>query len=208
MFDTGSRFSDVAGERRLHTYTPHRPTLPPEDLYHSLELKIVAATEAVKMSALKLPIAYKLFFLYIEPVSALVGSYYAFFKPDTYLMLTHAQSSPSTGIPLATQVVLAQLSNLYFLFAINEAFVLRSTQDLRVWRTLLSGLLVADLGHLYSVNALGPEVYWKVPSWTAMDWGNVAFVYLGATMRIAFLLGLGIPTSATFQRKKTREPVR
>lgn len=141
----------------------------------------------------KLPVAYRLFFLYIEPISALVGSYYAFFKPDTYLRLTHAPSSPSLGLPLGTQVVLAQLSNLYLLFALNEALVLRSTEDLRVWRTLLFGLLVADLGHLYSVSSLGQEVYWKVATWTAMDWGNVAFVYLGATMRVAFLSGLGIP---------------
>jgi len=140
------------------------------------------------------PAFYRLFFLIIEPISALVGAYFAHFQPQTYLQLTHASSAPSGTIPLGTQVVLTQLANLYFLFAINEALVLRSTSDLRVWRALLFGLLVADLGHLYSVWGLGTRVYWKVHEWSAMDWGNVGFVYAGALTRIAFLCGLGVPT--------------
>jgi hypothetical protein len=149
------------------------------------------------------PAFYRLFFLTIEPISALVGTYFAHFQPQTYLQLTHALSAPQTAIPLGTQVVLTQLANLYFLFAINEALVLRSTSDLRVWRSLLFGLLVADFGHLYSVWGLGTGVYWKVHEWSAMDWGNVGFVYAGALMRIAFLSGLGIPTERDAMAAKT-----
>ncbi|KAF2139669.1 uncharacterized protein K452DRAFT_289666 [Aplosporella prunicola CBS 121167] len=140
-----------------------------------------------------IPAPYRAFFLYIEPVSALVGAYYAHFLPSTYLQLTHRASAPASAaaLPTATQIALSQLANLYLLFAINEALVLRATASLRVWRTLLFGLLLADLGHLYSVSALGPAVYWDVKSWNAIDWGNVAFVYLGATMRLAFFCGIG-----------------
>ena len=148
------------------------------------------------MSAQNLPIYYQLFFLCIEPISGLVGSFYAFFKPEFYLQLTHSPSAPSREIPLSSSIVLTQLANLYLLFALNEALVLRSTRELRVWRTLLAGLLVADFGHLYSVSPLGPDVYWKVHHWNAIDWGNLGFVYLGAATRIAFLLGLGLPASA------------
>jgi hypothetical protein len=149
-------------------------------------------------SEFKLPAAYSWFFLFIEPISALVGAYYAHFKPLAYLQMTHAASSPSytSTIPLSTNIVLTQLANLYLLFTINEALVLRSTSDLRVWRTVLLGLLIADFGHLYSVSALGPEVYWNVLKWNAMDWGNVGFVYTGATMRIAFLCGIGLNTKS------------
>ena len=159
----------------------------------------------VQLSALNLPVCYRLFFLYIEPISALVGAFYAFCKPEVYLHLTHASSAPATNIPVSSRIVLTQLSNLYLLFALNEALVLRSTRDLRVWRTLLAGLLVADFGHLYSVSSLGLGVFWKVHDWNAMDWGNVAFVYLGATMRIAFLLGFGLPASVASRGKKAIE---
>ena len=149
--------------------------------------------------AFKLPAAYSWFFLIIEPISALVGAFFAHFQPLAYLQLTHASSSPSytSTIPLATKIVLTQLANLYLLFALNEALVLRSTSDLRVWKTVLLGLLIADFGHLYSVSALGPEVYWNVLKWNAMDWGNVGFVYAGATMRIAFLSGIGLDTEGS-----------
>lgn len=118
--------------------------------------------------------------------------------------MTHAASSPgpADGVPVVTSVVLSQLANLYLLFTLNEALVLRATADRRVWKTLLFGLLVADLGHLYSLRPLGSDVYWRVDQWNAMDWGNVPFVYLGASMRTAFLLGIGLNGPATVTKGK------
>lgn len=120
----------------------------------------------------RLPLYYHIFLLYIEPLSALLGAYYAYFHPYLYLYLTHAASAPQSSssssspissvlsiatVPLATRVALAQLANLYLLFAINEGLVLRATRDVRVWKALLFGLLIADLGHLWSVRALAME---------------------------------------------------
>jgi hypothetical protein len=145
--------------------------------------------------AFVLPLAYRLFFLFIEPIGAIVGAYFAHFQPDEYLRLTHALSTPSP-VPLSTQVALSQLGNLYLFFAINEALVLRSTHDLRVWRTVLFGLLIGDLGHLYTCHPLGIDIYWSVMRWNAIDWGSIPFVYLGASMRIAFLAGVGLHGSS------------
>ncbi|MCJ1465453.1 hypothetical protein MMC07_004071 [Pseudocyphellaria aurata] len=135
---------------------------------------------------------YRAFFLFIEPVSALVGAYYACFEQTAYLQLTHASSAPEAITPISTRIILTQLSNLYAFFAINEALVLRSTTDLTVWRTVLVTLLLADIGHLCSVSPLGAQIYWNVFAWNAIDWGNVGFVYLGALMRLSFLLGVGV----------------
>lgn len=145
---------------------------------------------------------YRAFFLFIEPVSALVGAYYSFYEQKTYLRLTHASSAPEAIIPLSTRIILAQLSNLYLFFAVNEALVLRSTTDSTVWRAVLFALLLADFGHLYSVSALGSQIYWDFFSWNAIDWGNVGFVYVGVMMRLSFLLGVGVP-----HRVSTREKV-
>jgi hypothetical protein len=111
--------------------------------------------------AFTLPRLYSLFFLVLEPISALVGAYFAHFHPSTYLTLTTPLSPSPSSLPLSTTIALTQLANLYLLFTINEALVLRSTSDLRVWRTLLFGLLVADLGHLWSVRGLGVGGYWR-----------------------------------------------
>jgi hypothetical protein len=146
------------------------------------------------ISEFRVPLVYRASFLFVEPLFALFGAIFAHFRPLEYLQLTHAASAPtiSAAIPLATSIVLTQLANLYLLFALNEALLLRSTSDMRVWRTVLLGCLIADFGHLYSVSALGPDIYWKIAQWNIMDFGNVGFVYAGASLRIAFLCGIGL----------------
>jgi hypothetical protein len=156
----------------------------------------------------KLPIVYRVSFLLVEPLFALAGALLAHFQPFWYLQLTHASSSPLTAstIPVSTNIVLDQLANLYLLFAFNEAFILRSTSDLRVWRTVLLGCLIADFGHLYSVRELGLEVYWRFWEWNSMDFGNIGFVYLGASLRIAFLLGIGLKTGGSASKPAVKKP--
>lgn len=155
-------------------------------------------------SSYALPLPYRFFFLIIEPISALVGAFYAHFHQETYLALTHAPTAEALSpIPTGVSVVMSQLANLYFMFTLNEALVLRATADLRVWKTVLFVLLVADLGHLYSVGALGSRVYWDARTWNAIDIGNVPFVYFGASMRIAFLAGVGLGGSKNGATKKT-----
>ncbi|KAI9862724.1 MAG: hypothetical protein M1813_004220 [Trichoglossum hirsutum] len=150
---------------------------------------------ALPSSLFILPLPYRFFFLFLEPLLALTGAYVAHFHPQQYLHLTSPSTfAASSPVPLTTRVVLSQLANLYLLFAVNEALVLRATADLRVWRTVLVGLLVADLGHLWSLRELGAGVYWKVGRWSVMDWGNVGAVYIGALMRVCFLCGVGLPT--------------
>ncbi|KAF8507879.1 hypothetical protein JB92DRAFT_3089462 [Gautieria morchelliformis] len=147
---------------------------------------------------------YKLFFLYIEPISALGGAIYAGLLPKTYLRdLTLTNNTPTpTAVTWPVLMTLYQLSNLYLLFALNEHLVLSSTDNIKTWKRLLCGLLIADFGHLLSLAPLGFDVYWRVWDWNAMMWGSVGFVYLGATTRMSFLLnlGLGTPVTATSQK--------
>ncbi|KAJ2901429.1 hypothetical protein MKZ38_001859 [Zalerion maritima] len=161
---------------------------------------------AIQQTAFGLPLPYRVFFLVIEPILALVGAVYAHFLQHDYLSMTHSASSYPTSSPLptGTSVALSQLGNLYLLFTLNEALVLRSTSDLTVWRTLLFGLLVADFGHLWSLRQLGNQVYWDVISWGPMDLGNVPVVYLGATMRLAFLLRVGLGSGETSPKPKAK----
>ena len=154
-----------------------------------------------------IPLPYNIFFLWIEPVATLVGAFYAWFRPLEYLDLTHAASTPEKllGLPVSTQVVLQQLGNLYVAFAINEALVLRATSDIRVWKALLLGLLIADFGHLLSCYPLGLEMYYNIRNWNSIAYGNYLFVYCGATMRACFLLsvGMGGPKKAKKAARKS-----
>ncbi|PTB66282.1 hypothetical protein BBK36DRAFT_19970 [Trichoderma citrinoviride] len=128
---------------------------------------------------LRLPLAYRLFFLFLEPISALAGAYYAHFRQQRYLQLLHGATAPARLVPVGTSVAMSQLANMYLSFAINEALVLRATRDLRVWRAVLLVLLIADLGHLYSIKELGPAIYYNVTGWNIGDLGNVPWAGVG-----------------------------
>ncbi|KAJ3524790.1 hypothetical protein NM208_g11911 [Fusarium decemcellulare] len=127
--------------------------------------------------AFRIHFVYRVFFLVLEPISALVGAFFSHFRQETYLNLLNAESAPSS------------------------ALVLRSTADLRVWRTVLFVLLLADVGHLYSMSELGARIYWDVAGWNVSDLGNVPWVYVGMTMRICFLAGIGLGESRALKKK-------
>ncbi|KPI43964.1 uncharacterized protein AB675_6256 [Cyphellophora attinorum] len=143
-----------------------------------------------------IPAYYKIFFLWIEPVVTLFGAVAAAFFGHDYLVMTHAETTPSKilGLPIATNIALRQLANLYLAFALNEFFVLRATNDLKVWKSVLAILLVADFGHLLANSQLGLGQYYDVMSWNAMQYGSFLFVYIGAAMRSCFLAGVGFGT--------------
>lgn len=146
-----------------------------------------------------IPLPYRLFFLYIEPVATAVGAYYAALDQASYMSLT-LPAAPPDPVSTRESIVLFQLANLYFVFALNEALVLRVTTDRRVWSAFLLGLLIADFGHLASVQAVGWDVYYRFWDWNSMYWGNLGFVYVGAMMRSAFLLGVGIEAKTPNRR--------
>lgn len=163
-----------------------------------------ALSMAPQQTAFRIHPIYRIFFLLVEPISALVGAYYNHFRQHRYLELLNVSSTPET-VPLSTSVAMSQLANMYFFFALNEAFVLRSTADIRVWRTVLLVLLVADFGHLFSMSELGSHIYWDVMSWNVSDLGNVPWVYAGATLRICFLMGIGLGESRALKKKEWRK---
>jgi hypothetical protein len=156
----------------------------------------------------EIPIPYQAFFLWIEPVATLIGAIYACFMPETYLQLTDSASAPGIlGLPTATLIVLRQLGNLYMTFALSEALVLRSTTDLRVWRSFLLVLLIADFGHLYTCLPLGTGIYYHVSKWNPIDWGNLGFVYCGATIRMCFLAGVGLGSKKRKTKLESRKSI-
>lgn len=150
---------------------------------------------------LRLPIAYRAFFLLVEPISAVIGAIFCHFRQRQYLQLLDAASGHSQ-VPLGTSVALSQLANMYLFFALNEALVLRSTWNLRVWRTVLAVLLVADIGHLYALKELGLDVYFKPAGWNMSHLANIPWVCAGAALRACFLAGVGLQDSKRSQRRQ------
>jgi len=108
------------------------------------------------------PFFYTLFFLYLEPIITVAGTFMAHFRAAEYIRLTshlpvittttiHTTAAAAAIVPPTTQIILSQLANMYLFVAIIESTVLRATNDLKVWRRVIWALLIADVGHVLSV---------------------------------------------------------
>ncbi|KAH8891402.1 hypothetical protein GQ53DRAFT_155367 [Thozetella sp. PMI_491] len=145
---------------------------------------------------------YRVFFLWVEPVAAFVGSVMGLATPDDYFDSMSPVATPLAQNPQFT-VVFNQLAATYFLFAFNEAVVLRTTSELKVWKAMLFGIACCDLVHIYATGlALGGLHTLVTPTvWRWQDWINLTMLYVPITMRIAFCLGVGIKDDIADSKK-------
>ena len=130
---------------------------------------------------LKIALPYRIFFLYIEPVLALGGSYFSVADPERLLLgivplPAFIMESPLTITPIM-QLLLTNIGALYVLFAMNEAIVLRCTREKSVWVAIIAGLLVSDFGHLYAAYAIAPERALQLVNWSSDEWINVRLFF-------------------------------
>jgi hypothetical protein len=143
----------------------------------------------------KIALPYRIFFLYVEPVLALGGTYLCIADPQRFLLGTvplpaWIMASPLDISPLM-QLLLTNIGALYALFAMNEAIVLRCTREKSVWYAIIGSMLASDIGHIYAVYAVAPERVAQFVSWSSDEWINYGTLLGGALLRLAFLLGVG-----------------
>ncbi|KAF4311661.1 hypothetical protein GTA08_BOTSDO12879 [Botryosphaeria dothidea] len=147
-----------------------------------------------------IPLFYRLFFTWIEPLAALSGSYLYFFQ-QPYLLARitppalHAQTRAQSPIEA---MLLWNVGSLYILFFAIEFCFLRYARSRGAWRLVMAGILFgSDWGHLWGckilADAAGEPAWWWWPgAWARWeDWGNLGTLWFGAGMRAAFLLGVG-----------------
>ncbi|KAF7882043.1 uncharacterized protein EAF01_011823 [Botrytis porri] len=142
---------------------------------------------------------YHVFLLYIEPILALSGAYLAYFQPYKFIHDTAPSSLSKPFVSLSStltpdpviQLLTTDIAALYVLFTINEAVVLRLTRDYSVWNTVVSAMLLCDVGHFWGIYEADPVVLLNVGGWSAEELINIGILGFGLVLRIAFLLGLG-----------------
>lgn len=136
---------------------------------------------------------YRLWLLYIEPFLAIYGGVMATRSPLLYLSVMDPRANLSHYHP-EIQVLFDQLFGCYFLFAFNQAIVLRVAENnLRVWRVMVAGMLACDIIHMRATGrAMGWAAHLDPLSWRFFDAFNLVVLYGAAALRIAFLAGVGV----------------
>ena len=139
-----------------------------------------------------IPRIYRLMFLWFEPFAAFNGARIVVFNPIWYLQSLSPGATASTYSPL-DQPIYDQLAAHLLRFAWCEAVLLRITDDIRVWKYLLFGILLCDVVHLYaSYQSLGAAVFFDPRKWRMEEWVNFLMLYIPGALRIGVCLGIGI----------------
>jgi hypothetical protein len=149
----------------------------------------------------RIALIYKIWFLYVEPPAALVGTYFCIFQPNRILSAMMpapaylAASSVSSGVRITplVRMMLLNIGALYGLIAIIEGIVLRLTKEKSVWLAVLAAMLVSDVGHIYAAYEIAPERIVQFASWNSDEWVNYGSLVFGALLRASFLIGIGRP---------------
>lgn len=139
-----------------------------------------------------IPTLYRFLFLYFEPACAFFGAVINIFDPLRYLQSLSPTATASTYSSL-TQPIYDQLAAHLLFFSWSQAVVLRSTEDVKVWKTLLFGMFLCDVLHLFaSFRILGPRVFLSPSLWRWEEWVNFIMLYGPGGLRLAFCAGVGV----------------
>ena len=71
--------------------------------------------------------------------------------------------------------------------------LLRSTDDLKVWKIVLAGIVLCDVLHLWgSLEVLGSQGFWDVRKWRWEEWVSLGMLWGPGAMRVMFCAGVGL----------------
>jgi len=136
-----------------------------------------------------IPLFYRLWHLYLEPLFAISGAYYLHFAPALY----HNFMPRSTNYNASSQIVYDQLASSYLFFAFVEGVLLRVVDNLRMWRWIVAALLLCDVGHCYAAWCeIGTDGLLDLSLWTGEVGVANLLTVLPLFTRLAFVMGVGM----------------
>ena len=145
-------------------------------------------------------VIYKIFLLWFEPFAAASATVQTLFTPKPFLeIITPARADIQKSPTPVESLLLVQLGSMYLYFAFLSAVLLRyvGSQRLDIWRLVVFGQTLSDIGHLHGLwlvaRLVGAEsVFWTPTAWRTEDIMNIALTWFGFGLRIAFLAGIGV----------------
>ena len=135
-----------------------------------------------------IPLFYRLFFTWLDPILCLWGASMDFFDPP--LVLSSHIPSPTPDIGHA--MILTQRGGGMLNIGFISAFLLRYTYDAKVWNIVEAANFIVDVAYFWSVyDVLKVQGRLGVGTWRAEDWGAIGITGVAGIVRLGFLMGVG-----------------
>ncbi|KAH7402009.1 hypothetical protein DE146DRAFT_652188 [Phaeosphaeria sp. MPI-PUGE-AT-0046c] len=152
------------------------------------------------MSRPTIPLPYRVFFQYLDPIICVWGAYMDFFDPRLVLSSHIPNPTPDIGHAM----ILKQRGGGMLNFGFVSAVLLRYTYDLNIWNIVQVANFIVDVAYFWAVyEVLNVQGRLSVSTWMVEDWGAVAITGTAGVMRLAFLARVGFRKGGKSGVKKT-----
>jgi hypothetical protein len=154
---------------------------------------------------LRIPLIYRLWFTWIDPVLSIPGVYFGLFKPELLLRSFIPATIPNRAAPdaplpnpdavvnPAQAMIFNQLAGFLLATAVLSCFMLRSTNDLTVWKYYQGAICLVDFVILVAMGLEYSQQGRLSPlTWRQEDWFSVLLTAVCALLRSSFVLGIGL----------------
>ncbi|CAO2648990.1 Nn.00g099390.m01.CDS01 [Neocucurbitaria sp. VM-36] len=153
-----------------------------------------------QLSASSIPLFYRIFFTWVDPIICVWGAYMDFFDPTLVLSSHIPHPTPDIGHAM----ILKQRGGGMLNFGFVSAVLLRYTYDLKVWSIVQIADFIVDVAYFWAVYAvLSEQGRLDVSTWRAEDWGSVAITGTAGLVRLGFLAGVGFKKGTRNVRKRS-----
>jgi hypothetical protein len=138
---------------------------------------------------------YHFWFKWLDPLVLVPTIYALVFSPQ--VMLDAFVPAPLSAYNADQGFLLHQLAAMFAFVAIMLGAVLRVSDEIRVWRVVIGGVLLIDIAMLVSIYvSLKQQERLSLGAMRSADWGNILFTGLVTVIRIFFLAGVGVQQHA------------
>jgi hypothetical protein len=135
-----------------------------------------------------IPLFYRIFFQYFDPLICVWGAYMDFFDPRLVLSSHIPNPTPDIGHAM----ILKQRGGGMLNFGFVSAVLLRYTYDHKIWNIIQIADFLVDVAYFWAVyEVLSVQGRLGVSTWRAEDWGSVAITGTAGLVRLAFLARVG-----------------
>ena len=141
-----------------------------------------------RASSQSIPTFYRVFFTIVDPIICLWGAYMDFFDPRMVLSSHILNDVPDIGHVM----ILKQRGGGMLGWGFISAFLLRYTNDIKIWHIVEIAILLVDFAYFPAVfGALNAQMRVLPETWRAEDWGSLVVTGTATLVRLAFLARLG-----------------
>lgn len=137
---------------------------------------------------------YRVWFQWVDVLVLIPTIYALIYTPQ--LMLDAWVPPPLSAYNPDQGFLLHQLAAMYAFVAIALGGVLRVSDDIKVWRIIIAGVMVVDISMLASIYA-SLDQQGRLGDLRYADWGNILFTGLVTVIRALFLAGIGVGQEST-----------